>query len=138
VATTFLNRFGDGEFDAADELLHTEGPLEGASEAAIALSILLTDFLATALLRSIPTTVADVTLVEQGPTTARVDATVDVADLAALDASVELRPEDADGTDDSTGRTDDSTRRTSDSTGRTDDSIDGRGDWRVWNVDLEL
>ena len=123
VATTFLKRFGDGEFETADELLHPEGPMEGAGEAAIALSILLTDFLATVLLRSIPTTVTDVTLVEQGPTTARVDATVDVADLAALAASVELRPENADERDDSTERTDDST--------------DGRGDWRVWNVDLE-
>jgi len=130
VATTFLNRFADGEFEAADELLHPAGPMEGAGEVAIAFSIILTDFLATFLLGSIPTTVTETTVVEQGPRIARVDATVDVADLAALDASVELRPEDADERDDGTERADDIER--------TDDSTDGRGEWRVWNVDLEL
>lgn len=110
---TFLKQFSDGEFDEADELIHPEGPLEGAGDVAMVFSMLLTDFLATFVLRSIPTEVTETTVVEEGPTRASVAANVDVAD----GATVELRPGESD---------------------ETSDRGVGRGTWRVWNVDLDV
>jgi hypothetical protein len=117
VTPAFLKRFSDGEFDEADELIHPEGPLEGAGDVAMVFSMLLTDFLATLVLRSIPTEVTETTVVEEGPTRASVAANVDVADVATVDASVELRPGESD---------------------ETSDRGVGRGTWRVWNVDLDV
>ncbi len=116
MTAAFLERFGDGEFDEADESIHPEGPLEGAGDVAMVFSMLLTDFLATLVLRSVPTDVTETTVVEEGPTRARVAADVDVAGVATVAASVELRRGESDG-----------------APGRGAE----RGDWRVWNVDLD-
>jgi hypothetical protein len=117
VTTTFLKRFSDGQFDEADDLIHPGGPLEGASDVAFLASLLVTNFLAMFVLGAIPTEVVERTVIEEGPTTARVDAALDVADVGTIDAAVELRPQGYEE----------------------DDPGDGRRDvWRVWTVDLNL
>lgn len=116
VATTFLERFSDGEFDEADALIHSEGPLEGAGDVAAIFSMLATDFLATFVLGAIPTEVTETTIIEEGPTRASIEASLDVAGVATVDALVELRPSD-DETDPGDGR---------------------RDGWCVWSVDAGL
>ncbi|NHN60751.1 MULTISPECIES: hypothetical protein [Halorussus] len=117
VATTFLERFGDGEFDEADDLIHPEGPLEGAGDAAMIFSLILTDVLATLVLGAIPIAVTETAIVEESPTKASVEASLDVAGVAEIDALVELRPCDDDERDLGDGR---------------------RDGWCVWSVDTDL
>ncbi len=117
MATTFLERFGDGEFDEADDLIHPEGPLEGAGDAAMIFSLILTDVLATLVLGAIPIAVTETAIVEESPTKASVEASLDVAGVAEIDALVELRPCDDDERDLGDGR---------------------RDGWCVWSVDTDL
>lgn len=56
----------------------------------------MTDFLATIILGTIPTEVTETTIIEEGPTTASVEASVDVAGVSTIDALVKLRPSDSD------------------------------------------
>ncbi|EMA50043.1 hypothetical protein C450_15875 [Halococcus salifodinae DSM 8989] len=117
MVTAFLKRFSNGEFDEANDLIHSEGPLEGAGDVAMILSAAMTNFLATVILRTVPTEVTEVTVVEEGPTTASIEASLDVATVVEIDALVELRPSDYDGSDLGDGR---------------------RNGWCVWNVDVRL
>lgn len=116
VAVSFLERFSDGEFDTADELIHSERPLERAADFTMLSSLLFTDFLATFLLGAIPTEVTETTVIEEGPTTAIIDATLDVAGVWTIDGRIELRPRGSDEQSFGDGR---------------------RARWAVWNVDLK-
>ncbi len=51
-----------------------------------------TDFLAALVLGVIPTEVTGTTVIEEGPTPARVEASLDVAGVVTIDSLVELRP----------------------------------------------
>ncbi|GAA0673622.1 hypothetical protein ACFQDG_14525 [Natronoarchaeum mannanilyticum] len=116
VASTFVERFGDGAFDEADELVHPDGPMEGAGDAAMIFSLVLTDFIVTLLLRSVPTEVTETTTIEEGPTRASVAVSATIAGVQAPEALVELRRHADD---------DAAPRAARD------------GDWRVWNVDTD-
>lgn len=115
VATVFLERFSNGDFDEADDLIHPEGPLEGAGDIAMLFSILTTDFLATFILGAIPTEVTETTIIEEGPTTATIEMSLDIANLVMIETVVELRPSDFDETDPGDGR---------------------RDGWSVWNLTM--
>lgn len=88
VAVSFLEQFSDGEFDAADEFVHLDGPLEGATDFAMLSSLLFTDFLSTFILGAIPTEVTETTVIEEGPTTASIDATLDIAGVWTRDDAI--------------------------------------------------
>lgn len=114
VTTAFLERFGSSEFDEAGDLIHPEGPLEGAGDVAMLVSLLATDFLAALVLGAIPTEVTGTTFIEEGPTRARVEAHLDVAGVVTIESLVELRPR-----------------------GDERDPGDGRRDgWSVWSIDV--
>ncbi|MCD2201348.1 hypothetical protein LPA44_15865 [Halobacterium sp. KA-4] len=117
VAVSFLERFSNGEFESADKLIHSEGPLDGAADFALLSSLLFTDFLATFILGAIPTEVTETTVIEEGPTTASIDTTLDVAGVWSIDARIELRPRDFDEQHLGDGR---------------------RAGWAVWTVDFEV
>lgn len=117
VAISFLERFSDGEFDTADELIHPEGPLEGAADFAMLSSLLFTDFLATFVLGSVPTEVTETTVIEEGPTTAIIDTTLDIAGVWNIDTRIKLRPEGADNSNVGDRR---------------------HSGWRVWTADIEM
>lgn len=116
VASTFVEQFGDGAFDEADELVHPDGPMDGASDLITIFSIVLTDLLATLLLQSVPTEVTDTTVIEEGPMRASVAVDATVAGVQAPEAVVELR------------------RYADDEVPR---HADERGGWHVWNVDSD-
>jgi len=116
VASTFVDRFADGAFDEADELVHPDGPMDGAGDAALLFSVLLTDFLVTLLLQSVPTEVTETTTIEEGPTRASVAVSATIAGVEAPEVLVELRRHADDEADPHAAR---------------------HGDWRVWTVELD-
>jgi hypothetical protein len=91
--------------------------MEGAGDVAMLFSMLMTDFLATFILGAVPTEVTETTIIGEGPTTASIEASLDVAGVVEIDALVELRPSDYDEPDPGDGR---------------------REGWCVWNIDASL
>ena len=80
-------------------------------------SMPMTDFFATFILRAVSTEVIETTIIEEGPTTASIEANLDVAGVVETDALVKLRPSDYDNRDSGDGR---------------------REGWRVWNSVVSL
>lgn len=117
VAVSFLEWFSKGEFDAADELIHSKGSLEEAADFALLSSLLFTDLLATFFFGAILTEVTETTVIEEGATTASIDTILDVAGVWSIDARIEVRPRNFDEQRLGDGR---------------------RAGWVVWTVDFEV
>jgi len=116
VTATFITGVTDGRFDEAEEVVHSEGPLEGTGELLVFFSIVFTQFLLQFVLPAVPTEVSNITVVEQGASSAEVHAEVTVTTLLQVEMEIELRTENSETPDDPT-------------------PVE---QWRVWDVDVDV
>lgn len=116
VVRTFITGLTDGKFDQAEELIHSDGPLDGTGELLMFFSIAFTQFLLQLILPAVPTEISNISVVKQEASSAKVHAEVTVTTLLEADLEIEVRTETSDTTDDST-------------------PVE---QWRIWDVDIDL
>jgi hypothetical protein len=93
ITETFIIRITEGRFDEAEELIHSDGPFVGTGELLSFFSILFTGFLLQFLLPHVPTEISQITVVEQGPQAAAVQAEIIVTGFFEVEAEIELQTE---------------------------------------------